>query len=208
MAKHRSWRPVPSRRPMLQQRLRNSRRSPTGRSRRRRGTSANRGAATIAPATAAAPASHAALVMMTSAGGSSDLRAAPTTASTPAAPIAARAVRETDRREAITATAAVSTPIPIASPEIRIRSIEVRYKVNSTGRRLSHPSQIETPSAAHEMVKARRFTRRLETWPGERSRGSSCRHRVGSSPRVWSRRPLGVGQSLRASRSHLHTHRP
>ncbi len=171
---------VPSRPPTRRRRLRNCRRSPTGRSSDDAGTSAKRGAATIIHATAAAPASHAALVMTTSDGGRSDRRAAPTTVSTPAAPIEARAMRETVRREASTATAAVSTPIPIASPEMRIRSIDVRYRVNSIGRRLSQPSQIETPSAAHEIVAARRFTPPLETCRAECSRESSCRLRAGS----------------------------
>ena len=112
--------------------------------------------------------------------GSAGRRPAPTTVSTPAAPIQIHDVHETPRRAAIQRTATVRMPIEIASPETRIRSVVVSYKLNSTGRRLSHPSQIEAASAAHETATASAFTPLLEMWPGGCWRGSSCRHRVDS----------------------------
>ena len=70
--------------------------------------------------------------------------------------------------------------IATASPVTLIRSLDVSYGLNSIGRRLSPPTQIEAAITAHDTAAASAFTPLPETWPTGCWPGSSCRHRVDS----------------------------
>ena len=177
----------------------------------RRGTLAKRGDATIAAATAAAPPSHAASVTITSTVGSSGRRAAPTTVSSPAAPIEIRATSmrapaasgRSRRRRRSGCRSRSPVPTPAAG-----RPSRRPVRLSSTGRRLSQPSQIEAASAAHPIAAASG----LHAAPRDVTngiRGADRRAAAGrtASPRASSRTRRGDARSPRASRSRRRSRR-